>query len=188
MENLKKKSHRCRSTAFRNLPAKLRHISHKYANAGYCVLAAVTYEQKARRVCLFFFAYLVLLYELAYSLAIIFYDNGSCEKKIFFSPSFSIMTHCLAALWMAFLRVYNWRGLVNELIVLSSKMLRKLPKHCDFSSEAENLWKYEGIFFYWVFQTLCEFRQLYFFLFENFSLFTFEQLDCIVMLEETSTE
>ena len=56
MENLKKKSHRCRSTAFRNLPAKLRHISHKYANAGYCVLAAaVTYEQKARRVCLFFF-------------------------------------------------------------------------------------------------------------------------------------
>ena len=67
----RKKSHHC-STAFQIiLPAKLRHISHKYANSGYCVCSSIiqqqshTYEQKARRVCLFFFAYLVLLYELA---------------------------------------------------------------------------------------------------------------------------
>ena len=111
------------------------------------------------------------------------------KSRFFFSLS---MTHWLAALWMAFLRVYNWRGLVNELIVLS-KMLRKLPKHHDLKTlegntqwlknlSSENIedWKYRFVhssrlmlvtFAVWEFfvcfqntvWVVGEFRQLYFF-------------------------
>ena len=62
----RKKSHHC-STAFQIiLPAKLRHISHKYANSGYCVCSSSHIRtNKKRDEFVSFFAYLVLLYELA---------------------------------------------------------------------------------------------------------------------------
>ena len=139
LTHLEKKSHRHCSTAFQILPAKLRHISHKYANSGYCVCSSshIRTNKKRDEFVSFFCIFGSPLWVGLVFISDYFLRQWLMRKADFFSLS---MTHWLAALWMAFLRVYNWRGLVNELIVLS-KMLRKLPKHHDLKTlEGNTQW------------------------------------------------
>ena len=105
LTHLEKKSHRHCSTAFQILPAKLRHISHKYANSGYCVCSSIiqqqshTYEQKARRVCLFFCIFGSPLWVGLVFISDYFLRQWLMRKADFF---FSL------SLWLTDLQLYEW--------------------------------------------------------------------------------
>ena len=99
LTHLEKKSHRHCSTAFQILPAKLRHISHKYANSGYCVCSSHIRTNKKRDEFVSFFC--IFGSPLWVGLVFIsdyFLRQWLMRKADFFSLS----------LWLTDLQLYEW--------------------------------------------------------------------------------
>ena len=101
LTHLEKKSHRHCSTAFQILPAKLRHISHKYANSGYCVCSSSHIRTNKKRdefVSFFFRIFGSPLWVGLVFISDYFLRQWLMRKADFFSLS----------LWLTDLQLYEW--------------------------------------------------------------------------------
>ena len=101
LTHLEKKSHRHCSTAFQILPAKLRHISHKYANSGYCVCSSHIRTNKKRDEFVSFFFCIFgspLWVGLVFISDYFFTTMAHAKSRFFFSLS----------LWLTDLQLYEW--------------------------------------------------------------------------------